>query len=171
MCVCVSVCQKVAGVDTEILQNSVNATHMDQTMQNYQLFQIIRWYIEWPKFLQVTDPINWAVQLTRGVFHSNIFFLCLFRIIRVPFSVFWSLHSWRIWCSRTGGIRRYDNSWCTITLRPFLTLILLTWRIWWAPNNTSRWQMEFNSAFKGLIWTTLVKCWIIQSKTEETLLF
>jgi len=33
---------------------------------------------------------------------------------------------------------------------PNLTLILLTWRIWWAPNNASRWQMGFNSAFKGL---------------------
>jgi len=22
-----------------------------------------------------------------------------------------------------------------------LTLILLTWRIWWAPNNASKWQM------------------------------
>jgi hypothetical protein len=32
-----------------------------------------------------------------------------------------------------------------------LTLILLTWRIWWVPNNASRWQMEFNLAFKGLI--------------------
>ena len=31
-----------------------------------------------------------------------------------------------------------------------LTLILLTWRIWWAPNNASSWQMGFNSAFKGL---------------------
>jgi len=31
-----------------------------------------------------------------------------------------------------------------------LTLILLTWRIWWAPNNASRWQMGFNSAFKVL---------------------
>jgi hypothetical protein len=30
-----------------------------------------------------------------------------------------------------------------------LTLILLTWRIWWA-NNTSIWQMGFNSAFIGL---------------------
>jgi len=29
-----------------------------------------------------------------------------------------------------------------------LTLILLTWRIWWAPNNASRWQMGFNSEFK-----------------------
>jgi hypothetical protein len=25
------------------------------------------------------------------------------------------------------------------------------WRIWSAPNNASRWQMGFNSAFKGLI--------------------
>ena len=32
-----------------------------------------------------------------------------------------------------------------------LTLILLTWRIWWAPNNVSKWQMGFNPAFKGLI--------------------
>ena len=26
----------------------------------------------------------------------------------------------------------------------------LTWKIWWAPNNASKWQMGFNSAFKGL---------------------
>ena len=32
-----------------------------------------------------------------------------------------------------------------------LTLILLTWRIWWAPNNANKRQMGFNSAFKGLI--------------------
>jgi hypothetical protein len=32
-----------------------------------------------------------------------------------------------------------------------LTLILLMWRIWWALNNASKWQMGFNSAFKGLI--------------------
>jgi len=31
-----------------------------------------------------------------------------------------------------------------------LTLILLTWRKWWTPNNASKWQMRFNSAFKGL---------------------
>jgi hypothetical protein len=33
----------------------------------------------------------------------------------------------------------------------WLTLILLTWRIRWAPNNASKWQMGFNSAFKGLM--------------------
>jgi len=31
-----------------------------------------------------------------------------------------------------------------------LTLYLLMWGIWWAPNNASRWQMEFNMLFKGL---------------------
>jgi len=30
------------------------------------------------------------------------------------------------------------------------TLTLLTWRRQWVPNNASRWQMGFNSAFKGL---------------------
>jgi hypothetical protein len=32
----------------------------------------------------------------------------------------------------------------------YLTLILLTWKIWWAPNNARIWQMGFNWAFKGL---------------------
>ena len=32
-----------------------------------------------------------------------------------------------------------------------LTLILITWRKWWAPNNASKQQMGFNSGFKGLI--------------------
>ena len=39
-----------------------------------------------------------------------------------------------------------------VSMNVSLTLYLLTWRIWWAPNNASRWQMGFNSAFKGLIW-------------------
>jgi len=41
--------------------------------------------------------------------------------------------------------------WSRALLEKVLTLILLTWRIWWAPNNASRWQMGFNSAFEGLI--------------------
>ena len=27
----------------------------------------------------------------------------------------------------------------------------LTWKMWWTPNNASRWQMGFNTAFKGLM--------------------
>ena len=33
----------------------------------------------------------------------------------------------------------------------YLILILLTWTIWQAPTNASKWRMGFNSAFKGLI--------------------
>jgi len=33
----------------------------------------------------------------------------------------------------------------------YLTLILLTWKKWWALNNASKQQMGFNSAFKGLM--------------------
>ena len=32
-----------------------------------------------------------------------------------------------------------------------LTPILLTWTIWRAPTNASKWRMGFNSAFKGLM--------------------
>ena len=39
----------------------------------------------------------------------------------------------------------------TLGYNGILTLILLTWRIWWTPNNASRWQMGFNSAFKWLM--------------------
>jgi len=38
-----------------------------------------------------------------------------------------------------------------------LTLILLTWWIGWAPNNASKWQMGFNSAFKGLSSSLIIK--------------
>jgi len=31
-----------------------------------------------------------------------------------------------------------------------LTLILLAWKIWWASNNASEWQVGFGSAFEGL---------------------
>jgi len=39
----------------------------------------------------------------------------------------------------------------TLKIQRSLTLILPTWRIRWAPNNASKWQIGFNSAFKGLI--------------------
>jgi len=46
-------------------------------------------------------------------------------------------------------LRHSFNNMCNIQLH--LTLILLTWRIWWAPSNASKRQMGFNSACKGLM--------------------
>jgi hypothetical protein len=39
---------------------------------------------------------------------------------------------------------------CQVRNKFLLTLILLTLRKWWTPNNASKWQMGFNLAFKGL---------------------
>jgi hypothetical protein len=41
----------------------------------------------------------------------------------------------------------------------YLTLILLTWTIWRAPTNASKWRMGFNSAFKGL--TLILLTWTV----------
>ena len=53
-----------------------------------------------------------------------------------------------------------------------LTIILLTWRKWWAPNNASRWQMGFNSAFEGLMYVGLrVKYLLFLSNLDQTWIF
>jgi len=44
----------------------------------------------------------------------------------------------------------YNAYYISKKLKLRLTLILLTWRIWRAPNNASKWQMGFNWVFKWL---------------------
>ena len=46
--------------------------------------------------------------------------------------------------------KRNQNSSHLHIYHSILTLILLTWRKWWTPNNASKWQMGFNSEFKWL---------------------
>ena len=66
---------------------------------------------------------------------------------------------YRLWCvvvcdletSKIGAPYIYDISSLRVN---DLTLILLTWRKWWAPNNASKQEMGFNSAFKGLMQLT-----------------
>ena len=48
----------------------------------------------------------------------------------------------------------------------YLTLILLTWKIWWAPNNARKWQMGFMLAFKSLKYNGLQ--WVL---VQNILLF
>jgi len=59
--------------------------------------------------------------------------------------------------------RNYIQYFLTLVLFTFctcciLSLLLLTWRIWWAPNNASRWQMGFNLAFKGFKMSCVYCC-------------
>jgi len=61
---------------------------------------------------------------------------------------------WRIYSSSWGNESSAPTLAVSIRLLvqryTTLTLVLLTWRIWWASNNVSRWQMGFNSASKWL---------------------
>jgi hypothetical protein len=61
-----------------------------------------------------------------------------------PFNGFGEETGWivKLWCSFV-NIMEWGHE-------IYLYLILLTWRIWWAPSNASRWQMVFNWVFKGL---------------------
>jgi hypothetical protein len=54
-------------------------------------------------------------------------------------------------CAPDGHLLRVTIPDAVLTLNP------LTWRIWWAPNNASRWQIGFNSAFEGLIQFDLLR--------------
>jgi hypothetical protein len=57
----------------------------------------------------------------------------------------------------------------TFNNRRLLTLILLTWTTWWAPTDTSKWRMGFNSAFKGLITRTFVTFQTLHRSVVEVL--
>jgi hypothetical protein len=48
---------------------------------------------------------------------------------------------------RISNFPRIQNIFCLT----FVTLYLLMWRIWWAPNNSNKEQVGFSSAFKGLL--------------------
>ena len=54
-----------------------------------------------------------------------------------------------------------DYYWNKLTLNP------LMWKIWWAPNNASKWQMGFNSAFKGLIENSASSWFLLYGYTRD----
>ena len=69
----------------------------------------------------------------------------------VLYNFFWKniSHSWK---NQWDFVMKVHVSSCEDSVIPchILTLYLLTWRIWWAPNKARKRQMKFNSAFKGL---------------------
>jgi len=74
--------------------------------------------------LGTVQTVNWWQQCRFRSFviiHLNVF---------VSSSRDWL---WRMWIRRCGRLVGFLH--CPATARNTLTLILLTWRIWWAPNN------------------------------------
>jgi len=77
-----------------------------------------------------------------------------------------------------GLISKDQNPTFSSSVRPqksTLTLNPLKWKIWWAPNNASRWQIGFNSAFKGFMScldnskTTypVIRCQVLEQRTLQ----
>jgi hypothetical protein len=75
--------------------------------------------------------------------HITVFFI--FKWTYPMCAANWHGHPRDYQCHYTSLFFLYANQ-----FQYCLTLILLMWRIWWAPNNARKWQMGFNSAFKGL---------------------
>jgi len=92
-----------------------------------------------PLFLQCM--FGWPSPLLMSL--SDCRLLLLFLAITIDF---YRLLSNSVWLSHLLTPIIF-TSFCITSL----ILILPTWRIWWAPNNANKWQMRFNSAFKGLM--------------------
>jgi len=65
--------------------------------------------------------------------------------VRIPASIFLKFNVFFV-PSVFKNFSRLQNvhTWSGAHQTSYLTLILLTWRIWWARNNASNWQMGFN---------------------------
>jgi len=72
------------------------------------------------------------------------------------FAVFWSLHSWRSWCSRRQWVRRYHNGQCTLQtiLEVFLNIYVRV--ACFSDNFFSGKKQNFRS------WTIFLTCWIFR---------
>ena len=100
-----------------------------------------------------SDPCTeWTDQVT--VVHCCLYLS--FQYTMNALTVFYLSHIWHNCCQNWVILRHSESIWWLVLvtknlqLVSWLTLTLLTWRIWWAPNNASRWQMGFNSALKRL---------------------
>ena len=65
--------------------------------------------------------------------------------VRIPASIFLKFNVFFVPSVFTNFSRLQNvHTWSGAHQTSYLTLILLTWRIWWARNNASNWQMGFN---------------------------
>jgi len=101
----------------------------------------------------IVQPIAWSLhQLCytslcsyRQINVSNMLAVCISSSITITNCIYQNVEL-AIFHNSSFLNRRF-----TLQSHTNLTLTLLMWRIWWAPNNASRWQIGFNLAFKGLI--------------------
>jgi hypothetical protein len=109
-------------------------------------YMICRYFL--PQRTCYLPRINRMNLMSANLFSLSIIrpsFVCLFV------SLFLSIYSVVLFSYIKKERKKERKEWTLfVFLVKHLTLILLTWRIWWAPNNANKWQMGFNSMFKGL---------------------
>jgi hypothetical protein len=97
-----------------------------------------------------------SVKSTGYPLHSPVSPSLPLQCVTVCHHISTGLYQLFMWCDFFAVICFFIITHAKIMCIFHLTLILLTWRIWWAPNNASKWQMGFNSAFKGLSFNVLI---------------
>jgi len=119
-----------------VLRISVSSGGWSSLKGETSIIIISTYRITWLKLLKIKLPHH-------NYISGEIYLFIQFSVIQ-----------WRIlaaifrWFSELRDVMQGKEILCPADMS--LTLILLTWRIWWASNNASRWQMRLNSAFNGL---------------------
>ena len=105
------------------------------------------------EFVFTLDPTNASficgIKVIFSIMNLYLFLNCVTSDLRSVSSLWFDMRSICYLLYNNMHIKlervRTQTQLCQLTLNP------LTWRVWWAPNNASKWQMGFNSAFKGLM--------------------
>ena len=128
--------------------------------------RFLPFYIKW---YRAASTLTGSIQLFNHTDNGGSIFGC-WKSTGSYQQVNWALRS-RLEGKR--GVTRISDNALAITWQShswFLTLNLLTWRIWWAPNNASKWQMGFNSSFKGLTLSNSSGCYMYTQVLAENIL-
>ena len=134
------VCWSIRQIWCRIKKLCIQQQERSQTKKSKSM-QFNAIHIPYHKFIvQYT-----AHQIERSVIKNHLSFVFLSHV-----STPTRLSSWRYIQRRTTKEKYVKDVQVSYKQYRELTLILRTWRIWWAPNYASKWQMGFNSVFKGL---------------------
>ena len=127
-----------------------------------------KWQMEFNSALKGFQPLFLSDFNETWIFCTDVRKILILTLILLTWSIWWAPNNARKWRMGFNSafkgfqpllLSDFNETWTfCMDVRKILILILilLTWRIWWAPNNARKWQMGFNSAFKGL---NFMKIW------------
>ena len=139
-CVSVSAQLKIASLLT--LQKSRHLTHAFMVLRSVRQLSMRYWKSIWTG-VSVTYITSSTGHKQRLVIVSVLHYYAK-QSVAFSSSVVSYFSTWKFFSFFSTMYLRMSRT------EIILTLILLSWTIWRAPTNASKWRMGFNSAFKGL---------------------